>query len=66
MPFGRQGWRPGWPTPAGSRNLTSMVEKEPELVWEVGQYQLDIVGLASMHSTGFGTKLLLEGLDCLG
>lgn len=31
-------------------NVTLQVGKEPELVREVGRYQLDIVGLSSMHS----------------
>ncbi|KAK3517263.1 hypothetical protein QTP70_001755 [Hemibagrus guttatus] len=35
--------------------------KEPELVREVEQYQLEIVGLASMHSLGSGTQLLERG-----
>jgi len=30
-------------------------------VWEVEQYQLDIVGLTSTHSAGSGTKLLEMG-----
>jgi len=42
-------------------NVTSLVGKEPELVREVEQYQLDMVGLTSMHSTGSGTKLLERG-----
>jgi len=37
------------------------VGKEPELVREVEQYQLDIVGLTSTHSAGSGTKLLEKG-----
>ena len=35
--------------------------KEPELVQEVERYQLDIVGLTSTHSFGFGTSLLPSG-----
>jgi len=42
-------------------NVTSLAGKEPELVREVEQYQLDPVGLASMHSAGSGTKLLEKG-----
>ena len=39
-------------------NVTSLVEKEPELLREVVKYRLDIVGLTSTHSLGFGTGLL--------
>jgi len=35
--------------------------KEPELVREVDRYQLDRVGLTSMHTTCSGTKLLERG-----
>ncbi|KAK3524817.1 hypothetical protein QTP86_007595 [Hemibagrus guttatus] len=35
--------------------------KEPELVREVEQYRLEIVGLASTHSLGSGTQLLERG-----
>ncbi len=35
--------------------------KEPELVWEVECYQLDLVGLTSTHSLGSGTKLQDRG-----
>ncbi|KAK3534174.1 hypothetical protein QTP86_002513 [Hemibagrus guttatus] len=35
--------------------------KEPELVREVERYRLEIVGLASTHSLGSGTQLLLRG-----
>ena len=45
----------------GTWNVTSLGGKEPELVREVEQYQLEIVGLASMHSLGSGTKLLERG-----
>jgi len=34
---------------------------ETKLVQEVERYQLDIVGLTSTHSAGFGTKLLKKG-----
>ncbi len=37
---------------------TPLVRKEPELMQEVEQYQLDIVGLTSMHDTGSGSKIL--------
>lgn len=37
-------------------NLTG--GEEPEVVREVERYQLDIVGLPSIHSIGSGTKLL--------
>lgn len=36
--------------------FTFLVEKEPELVWELQQYQLDTFGLAFMHSTGSETN----------
>ncbi|KAK3506460.1 hypothetical protein QTP70_000924 [Hemibagrus guttatus] len=39
----------------GTWNLTSLGEKEPELVREVERYRLEIVGLASTHSLGSGT-----------
>jgi len=42
-----------------------MVGKEPELVREVDQYQLYMVGLTSTHSTGPGTKLLERGWTLL-
>ena len=34
----------------GTWNVTSLGGKEPELVREVEQYRLEIVGLTSMHS----------------
>jgi len=49
----------------GTWNVTSLPGKEPELVWEVERYQLDMVGLTSTHSTGSETKLLEVGLDPL-
>ena len=42
-------------------NVTSLAGKELELVCEMKQYQLDIVGLTSIHSVGSGTKLLERG-----
>jgi len=45
----------------GTWNVTSLVGKEPELVREVERYQLDMVGLTSMHSTSSGTKLPERG-----
>ena len=39
-------------------NITSMMEKEPELVREVERYWLDIVGLTSTYSSGLGTGSL--------
>lgn len=38
-----------------------MAGKESELVWEMGQCHLDIVGLTSMLCTGTGTKLMEQG-----
>jgi len=43
----------------GTWNVTSPAGKEQELVREVEQYQLDIVGLISTHSSG--TKLREKG-----
>ncbi|KAK3527728.1 hypothetical protein QTP86_001814, partial [Hemibagrus guttatus] len=45
----------------GTWNVTSLGEKEPELVREVERYRLEIVGLASTHSLGSGTQLLERG-----
>uniref|UniRef100_A0A671V1W2 Reverse transcriptase domain-containing protein n=1 Tax=Sparus aurata TaxID=8175 RepID=A0A671V1W2_SPAAU len=45
----------------GTWNVTSLGGKEPELVQEVEQYQLEIVGLTSTHSLGSGTQLLERG-----
>ena len=42
-------------------NVTSLAGKEPELVCEVEQYQLDMDGLTSTHSVGPETKLLERG-----
>jgi len=64
---GRQKRGPGLADPRhrrmvlGTWNVTSLAGKEPELVQEVERYQLDMVGLTSMHSTGSGTKLLERG-----
>ncbi|CAG6007068.1 unnamed protein product [Menidia menidia] len=45
----------------GTWNVTSLVGKEPELVWEAERFRLDVVGLASTHSSGSGTSLLETG-----
>ncbi|KAK3514567.1 hypothetical protein QTP70_021623, partial [Hemibagrus guttatus] len=45
----------------GTWNVTSLGGKEPELVREVEQYRLEIVGLASTHSLSSGTQLLEKG-----
>lgn len=45
----------------GTWNVTFLVGKEPELVWEVERYLLDIFGLTSIHSTGSGNNLLKRG-----
>ncbi|KAK3566533.1 hypothetical protein QTP86_034036 [Hemibagrus guttatus] len=45
----------------GTWNVTSLGGKESELVREVEQYRLEIVGLASTHSLGSGTQLLERG-----
>jgi len=67
IPGGRQKRGPARADPRhrrlvlGTWNVTSLAGKEPELVREVERYQLDMVGLTSMHSTGSGTKLLERG-----
>lgn len=38
-------------------NVTSLVAKEPELVFETERHWLDIVRLASTHSLGSGVRL---------
>ena len=45
----------------GTWNVTSLAGKQPELVREVEKFRLDIVGLASTHSSGSGTSLLERG-----
>ncbi|CAG5866923.1 unnamed protein product [Menidia menidia] len=45
----------------GTWNVTSPAGKEPELVCEAERFRLDIVGLASTHSSGSGTSLLERG-----
>ena len=45
----------------GIWNVTKLAGKEPELVREVEQYQLDLVGITSTHSLISGTKLLDRG-----
>ena len=45
----------------GTWNVTPPGGKEPELVQEVDRYWLDLVGLASTHSIGSGSKLLERG-----
>jgi len=66
-PGGRERRGPGLADPQHRRlvlgmwNVTSLAGKELELVREVEQYQLYMVGLTSTHSTGSGTKLLESG-----
>ncbi len=50
-----------WKLALGTWNVTSLGGKEPELVWEVERYWLEIVGLTSTHSLGSGTQLLEKG-----
>ena len=45
----------------GTWNVTSLGGKDPELVREVERYELDLVGLTSMHSIGTGSELLDRG-----
>lgn len=47
----------------GTWNVTSLAEKEPELMREVECYHLDILRLISMYSTVSGTKHLARGLS---
>lgn len=62
VPGGRQGRGPRCVDPWHCRlalemwNAISLAGKDPEPVREVEQYQLDILELTSMHSTGSGTK----------
>ncbi len=62
-----KGWGPGHADTQHHRlvlgmwNITSLAGKEPELVQEVEQYQLDIVSLTSTHSTGSEIKPLERG-----
>lgn len=42
-------------------NAISLVGKDPELVHQTEKYQLDIVGLTSVHDMGSGTNLLERG-----
>lgn len=42
-------------------NVTSVMVKEPEMVREVEQYKLGIVGLTSTHSPGSSTIILEDG-----
>ena len=61
----RQG--PWWSNPRllklaiESWNVTSLMGKELELVQEVERYQLDIVGVTSMHIWGSGTSFFERG-----
>lgn len=41
--------------------VTFLAEKKLELGWEVEQYQLDIIGLTSMHTADSGIKLPERG-----
>lgn len=50
----------------GMWNVISLVVKEPEMVWGVERYQLDIVGLTSTHKTGSRTKFLKRGWTSVG
>ncbi|TWW56043.1 hypothetical protein D4764_08G0000300 [Takifugu flavidus] len=50
-----------WKLAFGTWNVTSLAEKELELVGEVERYRLDMVGLTSTHSVGSGTQILHGG-----
>ena len=54
-------WATGWVGGLDIKNVTSLGRKELELVREVERYQLYLVGLTSMHSSGYGTKLMERG-----
>ena len=62
--------RPRWPDPRplklalGMWNVTSLLEKEPELVHEAERFRLDIVGFTLTQSLGSRTSLF-DGLDSL-
>ena len=43
----------------GTWNIILLAVKEPELLYKVEWYQVDIVRVTSTHSTGSRTKLLL-------
>ena len=64
---GGSGWGPRRPNPRtvtlamGTCNVTSVGGEEPELVWEVERYRLEIVRLTSTHNLGSGTQLLERG-----
>ena len=45
----------------GNWNICSLSRKEEELVWEAGQYHLDIVGISSTKRRGSGTVELNDG-----
>lgn len=48
-----------WKLALGTLNVTSLVEKEPELVCEMGRYELDIVAIT--FTQGSGSKCLDQG-----
>lgn len=48
-----------WKLTLGTLNVTSLMGKEPELVYEMGRYELDIVAFTSTQ--GSGTKHLDQG-----
>ena len=50
-----------WTLAAGSWNVTSLRNKQDELVDEAKRYRLDIVGVSSTKRHGSGTKDLQEG-----
>ena len=66
-PGGSESGRRQWTGPGqqrlslGTWNVTNLAGKEPEMVQEVGRYQLNLVGLTSTQSVSSGTKLLDRG-----
>lgn len=42
----------------GTWQVTSLEEKQPDIVYEAERYQLVIVRLISLHDVGYGTNLL--------
>ena len=52
--------RPQWTLKTGTWNVASLKNKEKELVEEMKQYHLEIVGLSETKMRGSGTKDLYE------
>ena len=63
MRFGGDPWTQSPDSDSGHGDMECHLAggKEPELLLEVEQYRLEIVGLTSMHNLGSGTQLLYRG-----